>query len=412
MQAHLQGTHTADGPDPGDARQPRKPRLPFANAWFFPAAALYAALLLPWSILSLLGLVPVLPGLATPAGHAHEMLFGFAFAVVAGYLLGPQRLGFTLVLLACWALARLGFLLWPGSWPASVAATLFSAGLAWKVVPRFLGAAKKWRNRTVAPVVIGLALVSALASLAPARPLAPVLLHQALLLLAMLMAFMGGRILVPAIAGYALSQGLSQDARVQPRLEGAVLVLLIAALVLNPLSPWLPVAALTGTLILLAGVITTIRLLRWRPWQCLARPDLLVLLLGYAWLSLGLILSGLAISGLLPVTAMLHSLTVGALGSLTFAVMARTRLVYRFRNPNARAWIHPVVVLVSLAALARMAASISGWDQRLWLVGAASCWSLAFLALTVLLWQARGTPPGHAASAVRMAKGGTPRRLS
>lgn len=372
---------------------PRKPRLPFANAWFFPAAALYAALLLPWSILTLLGLVPALPGLATPAGHAHEMLFGFALAVVAGYLLGPQRLGLTLALLVCWFLARLGFLFWPGSWASTVAATVFAAGLAWKVVPRFLGAAKKWRNQTVAPVVVGLSLLSAGTGLALTRPFSSTLLHEALLLLALLMFFMGGRILAPAIAGHALSQGRSQDARVQPRLEGAVLIVLLVALLLNLLSPWLATARFTGSLTLLAGVLTSIRLLRWRPWQCLDRPDLLALLLGYAWLALGLVLTGLAIAGLLPLTAMLHSITVGALGSLTFGVMARTRLIYRFRDANARSWIHPVVLLISLAALARMAPSFSVADQRPWLLGAAACWSLAFLSLAVLLWQTRGAHP-------------------
>lgn len=372
---------------------PRKPRLPFANEWFFPAAALYATLLLPWSVLTLLGLVPALPGLATPAGHAHEMLFGFALAVVAGYLLGPQRLNLTIALLACWLLARLCFLFWPGSWLTTVASAAFAAGLTWKVVPRFLGAAKKWRNQTVAPVVIGLSLLSAVAGLALARPFASTLVHEALLLLALLMFFMGGRILAPAIAGHALSHGRTQDARVQPRIEGAVLTLLIVALLLTLLSPWLAIAKFTGGLMLLAGVLTIIRLLRWRPWQCLVRPDLLVLLLGYAWLALGLVLTGLAIAGLLPLTAMLHSITVGALGSLTFGVMARTRLIYRFRDANARPWIHPVVLLISLAALARMAPSFPGTDQRLWLLGAAVCWSLAFLTLAVLLWRTRGAPP-------------------
>ena len=372
---------------------PRKPRLPFANAWFFPAAALYAALLLPWSILTLLGLVPALPGLATPTGHAHEMLFGFALAVVAGYLLGPQPLKLTLALLSCWGLARLGFLLWPGSWLAALPAAGFAAGLAWKVVPRFLGAAKKWRNQTVAPVVIGLSLLSAVAGLALAQPLASTLLHEALLLLALLMFFMGGRILAPAIAGHALSQQRSQDARVQPRLEGGVLIVLLVALLLNLLSPWLATARLTGSLMLLAGLLTAIRLLRWLPWQCLARPDLLVLLLGYAWLALGLMLTGLAVAGLLPLTAMLHAITIGALGGLTFGVMARTRLIYRFRDANARPWIHPVVLLISLAALARMAPSFAGMDQRLWLLAVAVCWSLAFLSLAVLLWQTRGAHP-------------------
>uniref|UniRef100_UPI00289B096C NnrS family protein n=1 Tax=Stutzerimonas nitrititolerans TaxID=2482751 RepID=UPI00289B096C len=97
----------------------------------------------------------------------------------------------------------------------------------------------------------------------------------------------------------------------------------------------------------------------------------------------------LAIAGLLPLTAMLHSITVGALGSLTFGVMARTRLIYRFRDANARPWIHPIVLLISLAALARMLGS----DQRHWLLGAAVCWSLAFMTLAVLLWQARGAHP-------------------
>jgi len=372
---------------------PRKPRRPFANVWFFPAAALYAALLLPWSILTLLGLVPMLPGLATPAGHAHEMLFGFALAVVAGYLLGPQRLLLTLALLACWCLARLGFLLWPGSWQAAIPAIGFAAGLAWKVVPRFFGAAKKWRNQTIAPVIIGLSLLSAIASLALARPIASTLFHEALLLLTLLMFFMGGRILAPAIAGHAVSQRRNQDARVQPRLEGAVMILLLAALALNLLSPWLAVATLVGSLALLAGVLTAVRLLRWRPWQCLDRPDLLVLLLGYTWLALGMMLTGLATAGLLPVTAMLHAITIGALGSLTFGVMARTRLIYRFRDPNARRWIHPIALLISLAALARMAPSWSGTESRFWLLGAAGCWSLAFLALAVLLWQARGAHP-------------------
>ncbi|HBB21594.1 MAG TPA: NnrS family protein, partial [Pseudomonas sp.] len=88
---------------------PRQPRLPFANAWFFPVAALYAAFILPISVFALLGLIPTPPGLSTPSGHAHEMLFGFALAVVAGYLLGPQPLRLILSLLGCWALARLSF---------------------------------------------------------------------------------------------------------------------------------------------------------------------------------------------------------------------------------------------------------------------------------------------------------------
>src|SRR5690606_40426438 len=113
-------------------------------------------------------------------------------------------------------LARLGFLLWPGSWFATLAAIAFAAGLAWNVVPRFLGAAKKWRNQTVAPVVVGLSLLSAGAGLALARPFASTLLHEALLLLALQMFFMGGRITAPVLSGQSRSQGISQEDHVTP----------------------------------------------------------------------------------------------------------------------------------------------------------------------------------------------------
>ncbi|WP_374416849.1 NnrS family protein [Stutzerimonas kunmingensis] len=378
---------------------PRKARLPFANAWFFPAAALYAALILPYSVLALLGLLPALPGLATSAGHAHEMLFGFALAVIAGYLLGPQRLRFTLTLLGCWALARLSFLLWPGSWLALICAAAFATGLAWKVLPRFLGAAKKWRNQSVAPVVAGLSLLSAIASGGFGAGYDRLMLEEALLLLATLMFFMGGRIIAPAIAGYAQSRGWRLDARVQPQIEGAVLILLGLALLLN-LLPWPLIRHLTGAVLVAAAVLTTIRLLRWQPWRC-ARPELLTLLLGYAWLAIGLLLLGLGtLLPALPLNATLHALTVGALGSLTFAVMARTRLIYRFRDPAAQRWIQGVALLISLAALARVLPAVLSQPHPAWLLLAAGCWSLAFMALTLLLWRCRDahsdSPRGNA----------------
>lgn len=367
---------------------PRQPRLPFANAWFFPVAALYAAFILPISVLALLGLIPAPPGLSTPSGHAHEMLFGFALAVVAGYLLGPQPLRLILSLLGCWALARLSFVLWPGSWLALASAATFAGAVAWKVLPRFFGAAKKWRNQSVAPLLAGLAMLSAMAGSGLGVAVERQLLVEALLLFATLMAFMGGRIIAPAMAGYAQSQGRRLDARVQPGLEGAVLILLGLAFVLNPL-PWPLLRQLAAALVISAGVLSAIRLLRWQPWRC-ARADLLILLLGYAWLAFGLLLLGLGL--LLPalsLSATLHALSVGALGSLTFAVMARTRLLYRFRDPAARPWIQAMALLISLAALARVVPALLALPQLGWLLIAAGCWSLAFLSLALLLWQCR-----------------------
>lgn len=367
----------------------RSARQPFANAWFFAVAALYAALILPWSVLGLLGLLPTPPGLATPYGHAHEMLFGFALAVVAGYLLGPQPQRVTLALLAGWALARLGWLFWPAGWLSMLGAAPFAAGLAWKVVPRFVGAAKKWRNQSVAPLVIALGLASVLGSLDPRLSISPHPAQGALLVLATLLFFMGGRIIAPALAGHAQSQGWNLQARVQPHLEGSGLVLLGIAL----LALLVSLESVGGALTLAAGALTGIRLLRWQPWRHLRRADLAVLLLGYAWLALGLLLFGAALLfDVLPLTVALHGITVGALGTLTLAVMARTRLLYRLRDANAVPWIHPAAGLLSLAALARILPVPLGADPYPWLLVSAACWSLAFLLLAALLWRTRGAP--------------------
>lgn len=375
--------------------KPRKKREPFVNVWFFPAAALYATVLLPISVLTMLGWLPPLPGLSSPLGHAHEMLFGFALAVVAGYLLGPQPVSITLCLLASWVVARMGFLIAPGGWMATIGSVFFAGGLVWRIVPRFAGAAIKWRNRIIAPVVVALAVASVLAVAGFTSVLTVLLLRETMILLSVLLFFMGGRIIAPSIAGYATRTGWKLTARVQPRLEGLGLILLLLAIFLKGL-PWSVMTRAAGLVLIGAGVLVVVRLLRWQPWRCLARPDLAVLLLGYGWLAVGLVLLGLSwATSRLPPSVALHALTVGALGSLTFAVMARTRLMQRWRDANARPWIHPFALLISAAALLRTVPPLFDVWQPAWLLMAATCWSLAFAALCVLLFQTLGPASGR-----------------
>lgn len=68
--------------------------------------------------------------LATPAAHAREMLFGFALAVIAGYLLGPVPRRQLAVLVALWLLGRVGVLTWPGAVVASLADGAFALWVA------------------------------------------------------------------------------------------------------------------------------------------------------------------------------------------------------------------------------------------------------------------------------------------
>lgn len=365
---------------------------PFANRTWFPLGALYSALILPWSVAAQSGWLAAPPGLQSGWGHGHEMLFGFALAVVAGYLLGPQSQRRTLLLVTLWLGARVAFL----GWPQSVIAGLLNAGfvgaLAWEVVPVFLKTAKKWRNRSVAVVVIGL-VTSVVAFHAGVLDgvhlmLARNMLLEAILLLSVLMFFMGGRILAPAIAGHMQSKQLRLEARVQPNVEAAVLLLIGAALCINVL-PLVFRDEVLGLLLLACAGLAAVRMLRWQPWQCRERLDLLLPLVGYGWLVAGWALIGWSLLGrTMPLSVALHAITVGALGTLSISVMLRTRMIRVLKGPNARPLVYLLALPVSLAALSRLFVTGLSLDAALLL--AAAIWSAAFLGLFgVLLWLER-----------------------
>src|SRR5574337_950702 len=234
----------------------------------------------------MLGLIPGPRALANPLGHAHEMLVGFALAVVAGYQLPQMTRERLALMLGLWLAGRVLFIAFAGNLAASVPDVAFAFALVAHIVPRLFVAAKKLRN---------LALPLVLSALCVAAALFDVLLHITLgvpveavvlalvLLLSALMLFMGGRILAPAVAGQFYRQGRNLAARVQPRIEAASLILVGIAIV---------AAAVPA-----AGVAAFVRLVRWRIWECEGRPDLACLGIGYTWLAVGLVALGASDGG-------------------------------------------------------------------------------------------------------------------
>ncbi len=94
------------------ARRPpqRAPRRA-ADTLFFPVAAAYAALAVPLSVHNMVVGPALLPRFAGAAGHAHELLFGFALAVVTGFLV--TRATRTVVGLSGYGAARAPLSCWP-----------------------------------------------------------------------------------------------------------------------------------------------------------------------------------------------------------------------------------------------------------------------------------------------------------
>lgn len=365
---------------------PAAGRRTFPSSLWFPVAAAHAALILPWSVLAQFKWVPAPASLGASLGHAHEMLFGFALAVVAGYTLRPRQGRQKWGLLAIWLAARVSFLVAPASWPAALFNGLFAIGLASAVVPVYLRT-DKWRNRSVGLIILGL-MLTVLAvhgiHLLARTALMSTLLLDAVLLLSTLMFFMGGRIIAPAIAGHIRQSHAPLRHVVQARLEGGTLILLAAAMLAN-LLPWHGARLACGALLLSCAVLTLTRMLRWRCWLCFNRADLLALLAGYSWLIVGWVLLGVGmLIGRAP-TAALHAITVGALGTLTFSVMLRTQMFRCLHNAHALPWAYGGAMVMAAAAALRVTT-----DAHRWLATAAACWSLGYASLfVILLWLAR-----------------------
>ncbi|HEU4708361.1 MAG TPA: NnrS family protein [Methylophilaceae bacterium] len=372
----------------------------YAHRWFFPAAAIYAILAIPLAMLARNGYGPA--ALATPIGHAFEMLFGFALALIAGYLLGPMPIRNLAWLMATWLLARVVDLLAPLGWLVLASNALFIIPFAWRLLPR-LSVAKKWRNRAQIPLLC-LIFASAIAVILAGRfnaDLQRYLLDESVLLFALLMLFMGGRILAPAVAGEFYRQGVNLEARVQPLIESGLIITVAIAFVLAPIA-----AAASGILLICSGLLAAIRLLRWQLWRCLARPDLVCLGVGYAWLALGLmLLGGVKLGANMHFSTAVHAITIGALGTLSLNVMVRVSLLYAKRYPSSIPQIIVMTALISIAAITRIVADFSE-GRELFLAIASLVWSSAFLlALSILL----GSPVRQAAN-ITEREGREPRR--
>ena len=351
--------------------------------WLFPLAALHAALMVPLSLLALYHQEPLL--LATPTAHAREMLFGFALAVIAGYLLGPLPRRRLQALTLLWLVGRLGVLEWPGVMVTSLADGVFAAWVALQLMPRFQ-AAKKWRNRLLSPL-LGLICLLALLTLVQAllgnMSASAITLHQGVLWLVLLMIFMGGRFIAPAVNGHMMKTFRQPGAGVQPRIEAALIVLLGLA---NVLMLWAPLRYLTALLLLAAGGLVLWRIYRWQPLRCRTRPDLLVPMLGYGWLALGLFLLAHSVWQAQYASAVLHVFTIGALGTLASSIMLR-HVILRAKHYPEREWSLWVLAgLFALASMLRLWAFQSGssWLVLLW--GSALAWSLAWLLVAWRLW--------------------------
>jgi uncharacterized protein involved in response to NO len=362
------------------------PVLQYGFRPFFLLAALHAGLAIPvW--MWVFGSGASLAGpFQSVDWHAHEMLFGYLFAVIAGFILTAipnwtGRLPLSgrplALLLGLWLLGRLAcaFVAYP--LPAMLADLAFPATLAFAIW-REVVAGKNWRN---APVAAMLTFFGAANGIHHLENLGMVDsgtgVRVALATVVMLIGLIGGRIIPSFTRNWLVKQKASRLPQPFGPADKAALLASAAAVLTWVARPELVV---TGAALAAAGLLHAYRLSRWSGAAGWRNPMLLILHVGYGWLSLSLVLLGLGIlPPAVPLSAALHALTAGAVGTMTLAVMTRASLGHTGRAIETDAWINAIYLAVSIGAVLRVAAPFTGEFYFPVLVCGGLSWSAAFL---------------------------------
>ncbi len=356
---------------------------------FFLLAAVWSAFALPLWLCVYAGKIALPSALPPTVWHVHEMVFGFALATVAGFLLtaipnwtGRLPLsGWPLGVLAClWLAGRVAVLFSGAIGPLAAAVVDLSfPALFIAVIARELVAGRNWRNL---PMLVALSLLLGGSTLVHLDALgiattAPAGNRLGIATILMLIALVGGRI-VPSFTRNWLAK-----ARPGGPLPAQAGRLDIAALLVTVtgLAAWVvaPESAVAPWLELAAGIAVAVRLSRWCGLATFREPLVFILHIGYGWLALGLLLLGYnGLHPLLPQTTALHALTAGAVGTMTLAVMTRATLGHTGRALAAGPGTRAIYLLVTLAAVLRLAAPLAGANALTltWIAGGA--WSAAF----------------------------------
>jgi uncharacterized protein involved in response to NO len=377
-------------PPPGRHRPAQ--RFALLNLGFRPfylAGAGFAALALTVWLLVLAG-VPVKGGYLLaldPIGwHAHEMVFGFAAAIVAGFLLTAVRAWTGMPTTSPRALAALALLwlcarvlVWSG--PAVPAATVDSAFLPAVaiVLLRVLSKAGNRRNYFLVPVLLTFgALDAAFHVLTQSgRPdLALRGLYAAAGVVVLLVSLIGARV-IPMFTSNAIPGFVTR--RWQP-VEASAAPLTLVALFADAAA--LP-AAVVAPLAFAACAVHAARLIGWRSYKVHGPAILLILHGAYAWLPVGFALLGLSALGLVTHSVAMHAFTTGVIGGAIIAMITRTARGHTGRPLVADIRDIASYALVTLGSVLRIIGPlVAPSHYQTWIWGAGACWIAAFALYT------------------------------
>lgn len=366
------------------------PKLAVLNLGFRPfflGAAIFAVVSMAlWMSVYVFHLPVPLAGISAFQWHAHEMIYGFAMAVIAGFLLtavknwtGIQTLyGFGLFgLFALWALPRILFLFGtPWIFVAGLFDMLFVLCLIGSILYPIIKV-KQWKQLGI---IVNLALLAAangcfyLGATGLIDQGAFIGIQGGLFLIVGLILFMGRRVIpffIEVGVGYPVKLFNSKW------LDVAIILFYIVFLIAEVLirNSW--GVALTSLGLFVAN---SARLAGWHTKGIWKKPLLWSLFIAFIWINLGFLL--LALNAFLNLSniVVLHAFSVGGIGVVTLSMMARVTLGHTGRNVQTppKAVAIALMVVVAGAVVRVIAPLVAGSHYVVWVAASQVLWIAAF----------------------------------
>ena len=353
---------------------------------FFLAAGIWAILAMGLWIAALATGFDIGGSYGGPAWHAHEMLFGYWSAALAGFLLTaipnwtgrlPVSGGPLALLFVVWLAGRL-VLVAPDllGLPLSILIDSAFLVLLFGICLREIVAGEKWRDLKVLAAVAALALANiGFHALIVSNDDPTLASRLAVAAYIMLIAIIGGRIVPSFTRNWLTKRHATALPTPYNGLDTTALLFSLGALACWVIAPeWIG----TAVAAVIAGLLQAWRLGRWQGWQTNAEALVVVLHLAYGFVPLGFFAIALVPFGLLDAASALHVFTVGGIGLMTLAVMSRATRGHTGLPLLASRRTAVSYILLGLAALLRPAAMLAPDLTMMVLELTALCWMAAF----------------------------------
>jgi len=353
---------------------------------FFLGAAGFAVLsMLVWMAVLVFGWKIRFNGLPPMAWHAHEMIYGYGLAVVAGFLLTavrnwtdiPTLNGVPLLLLfLLWAAGRIVPFL-GGVAPVELAAVSDSLFIAFLLLStaRPVLKARQWEHGGIL-LLLALMLAGHLTFYLGVLGILPNGVYRGLysgLYLILALIFTMGRRVIPTF----IERGVGYRVRLKnwQWLDISSLIIFLLFWIADLLRPnQAPVALLAAILFVLHGA----RLAGWHTRGLWKKPLLWVLYLAYGSLVAGFALKAAVFVFKISPYLAVHAFTVGGIGLMTIGMMARVSLGHTGRNVlDPPKGLFPMFGMLFVGAIVRVVFPLMdpshypvwiGLSQALWII--------------------------------------------